>query len=288
MTTPPPACPESARWRASPAAARVTTAAFIPAGPGPQRPAQPRRPEGQRTGEPAAQLLDVRRLDQGLDLGAVPVVRIGVGPRAGGAQQLGGHHRTPLPGAMSARGAGGSKFSASNSGSVYSPPTRRVHGIGEVGLAVGLDQRLGVDLGVVGRLVPERAGGGEVPPAAGVVRDAPDDGETGGRRLQRGVDQGDGVGGGEPGGQVPGRTSARRTRCRCAGRRRPSRTGRRTASRAPPSSPWRRRSRCPAAAARRPRSAGRNRAAGCSPVAWLLLASTTRGTPASRAASSTQ
>ncbi|MCU1605232.1 MAG: putative phosphomannomutase, partial [Modestobacter sp.] len=42
-----------------------------PGRPGAQRAPQPRRPEGQRTGEPALQLLGVPGLDQRLDLGAV-------------------------------------------------------------------------------------------------------------------------------------------------------------------------------------------------------------------------
>ena len=144
-----------------------------------------------------------------------------------------------------------------------SPPTRRVHRVGRVGLAVHGDQRLGVALGVVLRLVAERAGGGEVPPVAGVRRDAPDDGEAGRGRPQRGVDQPTPCRRGRARWTAAGSSSARGRRCRSAGRRRPGRSGRRRASPAPPSSPWRRRSRCPAAAGRRPRAAARRRAAGC-------------------------
>ena len=84
-------------------------------GDGAQRPTQAGGAERQRPGEPALQLGSVVRLDESLDLGAVAVVRVGVGPCAGGAQQV-GHGLSSV--------MRGSKCSASNSGSVYSPPTR--------------------------------------------------------------------------------------------------------------------------------------------------------------------
>src|SRR5689334_14236546 len=79
-----------------------------PGRPRAQRPAQTRRAERQRPGEPLLQLLDVLRLDQRLDLGSVAVVGVRVRPGAGGREQVGAH------------GAVG----ASKSGSVNSPPTR--------------------------------------------------------------------------------------------------------------------------------------------------------------------
>ena len=197
MTTPAPACPESASQRPSPAAARVTTAAFIPAGParrGPRSPAVP------KVSGPAK-----RRSSSALSPAAISASISARSPVCGSAsaQLRGGvedvHSRAPAA----------STLSASKSGQRVLATHAVEHGVGGIGLAEGLDQRLGVDLGVVGRLVAQRPRGGEVPPVAGVVRDAPHDAEAGGRCRQRGVDERDGVGGGEPGRQVSERRRLR-------------------------------------------------------------------------------
>ena len=175
----------------------MTTAAFIPAGParsGPRSPAVPkvsgpanRRPSSAMSPASISASISARSPSCGSSSAQARAgVEHGHGRSRGRLDVLG----VELAAACTA------------------PPTAACTGSVGVRLAVRLDQRLGVDLGVVGRLVAERPGGGEVPPVARVVRDAPDDGEAGRRRRQRGVDQRDGVGGGEPGGQHAAPSSA--------------------------------------------------------------------------------
>ena len=100
----------------SPAAARVTTAAFIPAGPARSGPRSPAVPNVSGPANRPAQLGSTfAGLDQRLDLGAVAGVRVVVGPGPRRGEQVGRH-------------APASKFSASNSAVVYSPPTRACTG----------------------------------------------------------------------------------------------------------------------------------------------------------------
>ncbi len=87
-----------------------------PGRPGAEGTAQPRRPEGERAGEAPLQFRAVAGGDQRLDLGPVARVRVGVRPCPGGFEDV--HSRAPAA----------STASASNSASVYSPPTRRSTG----------------------------------------------------------------------------------------------------------------------------------------------------------------